>query len=138
MTLNSGTRAGQDDRALLEAVAALMVRVPEGFVDLRSLAGRLGVRAERLKLLLNTPAATDQLGLRGAVVFDATRISAKLMQARLADLQPVLPIDEALSLPPITTQMAQRQLAVAEQPALRALLSRVALCLLYTSDAADE
>ena len=110
---------------MLEAAAALVARVPEGFVDLGSLAGRLGVRPQRLKLLLSTPEATDRPGLRGGMVFDPARTSAREMQARPPELQPVLPTEAALALPPIAVQRAQRQQAVAEEPALRGFLGRV-------------
>ena len=125
MTIDPGAHAAQEDRALLEAAAALVARVPEGFVDLGSLAGRLGVRPQRLKPLLSTPEATDRPGLRGGMVFDPTRTSAREMQARPPELQPVLPTEAALALPPIAVQRAQRQQAVAEEPALRGFLERV-------------
>jgi hypothetical protein len=141
MTTDLDTEAGQADRALLETAAALVTRVPEGFVDLPSLAARLSVRPERLKQLLSTPAATSRLGLRGGLVFDPARTSANQMQARPVELQPALPPDEALALPPITLQRAQRQLALAEEPGLRTFMTRLAPTGYLTErqvDGADE
>ncbi len=125
MTIDPGHSAAQPDDLVLEAAVALVARVPEAYIDLASLAARLGVRPQRLKLLLSSPAATDRLGLRGGLVFDPARTSVKHMQARQADLQPALPSEAQLAQPPLAVQLAQRRQAVAAAPAQSAFLEQV-------------
>lgn len=126
MAIKSEPAASQEDGSLLDMAAALVARIPEGFIDLDSLAGRLGVRPERLKRLISAAAATGRLGLRAGVVFDPAYISASALQARPVELQPALPSAAELAEPPVRQRRALRQLALANEPELRVFLERLA------------